>query len=148
MLYFDTSVILPLFVPEPTSKAVIAFVDSWPAEQLTVSNWTMLEFASVLGRHVRTGRITRDFAAEVTERFEELLPGTFRILMPSAADFTLAARWLADPARGLRAGDALHLAVAGNNDAHALFTFDKNMLRAGLDLGLPLSTGIEISGYN
>ena len=148
VLYFDTSVILPLFVPEPTSKAVMAFVDSWPAEQLTISDWAMLEFASVLGRHVRTGRITQAFAAEVTVRFEQLMPGTFRILLPSAADFTLARQWLADPARGLRAGDALHLAVAGNNDARALFTFDKNMLRAGRDLGLTMSTGIELPSYS
>ena len=147
MQYFDTSVIFPLFVPEATSKAVIAFVDSLPPEQLTVSHWTMLEFASVLGRHVRAGRIDRSFADEVTARFERLVAGTFRVLLPTAADFTLARQWLADPARGLRAGDALHLAIAGNNDARAIITFDKNMLRAGRDLGLALSTGIELPGY-
>jgi hypothetical protein len=82
VLYFDTSVILPLFVPEPTSKAVMAFVDGLPADQLTVSQWTMVEFASVLGRHVRGGRIDRVFAAEVTARFDKLAPGTFCILVP------------------------------------------------------------------
>ena len=126
----------------------MSFIDRLPPEQLTVSHWTMLEFASVLARHVRTGRITKAFAEEVTVRFERLLPGTFRILLPNAADFTLARRWLADPALGLRAGDALHLAVAGNNDAREVFTFDKNMLRAGRDLGLSVSTGIELPGYS
>lgn len=148
MLYFDTSVILPLFVPEPTSKAVMAFVDGLPPDQLTVSQWTMVEFASVLGRHVRGGRIDGAFAAEVTTRFDMLVPGTFNIHSPTAADFTLARQWLADPARGLRAGDALHLAIAKNNDARAIFTFDKNMLRAGRQLGLAMSSGIDWPGYN
>jgi uncharacterized protein len=148
VLYFDTSVILPLFVPEPTSKAVMAFVDGLPADQLTVSQWTMVEFASVLGRHVRGGRIDRVFAAEVTARFDTLAPGTFCILSPTAADFCLARQWLADPARGLRAGDALHLAIARNNDARKIFSFDKSMLRAGRELGLTMSSGLDLPGYN
>lgn len=147
MLYVDTSVVLPLFVPEATSPAVMAFVESLPPQELTVSQWTLVEFASVLGRHVRTGRIDGRFADEVTARFEGLLAGTFAILLPTAADFTLARQWLADPTRGLRAGDALHLAIAGNNDARAIFTFDKNMLRAGRELGLVMSTGITLPGF-
>lgn len=148
MIYVDTSVILPLFVPEPTSKATMAFVDSLPPDQLTVSQWTMVEFLSVLGRHVRGGRIDDAYAGEVRARFEKLVPGTFRILSPTVADFSLARQWLADPARGLRAGDALHLAVASNNAAGEIFTFDKNMLRAGRDLGLTVSTGIELPRYS
>jgi uncharacterized protein len=148
VLYFDTSVMLPLFVPEPTSRAIIAFVDSLPPDQMTVSQWTMVEFVSVLGRHVRAGRIDDAYACEVTARFETLVPGTYYVLSPTVADFTLARQWLADPARGLRAGDALHLAVASNNDARVIFTFDKNMLRAGRELGLAMSTGIDLPGYN
>ena len=148
MLYFDTSVVLPLFVPEPTSKAVMAFVDGLPPEQLTVSLWTMLEFASVLGRHVRGGRIEGSFAGDVMTRFEKLVPGTFCILSPTAADFALARKWVADPARGLRSGDALHLAIARNNDARKIFTFDKNMLRVGRNLGLAMSSAVELPGYN
>jgi len=148
MLYVDTSVIFPLFVPEPTSKAVMAFVDDLPPKELTVSQWTMVEFASVLGRHVRAGKIDSGFAEEVAARFEGLLASTFCILLPTAADFILARKWLADPARGLRAGDALHLAIAGNNDAREVFTFDKTMLRAGRSLGLRMSTGIVLPGYS
>lgn len=146
MLYFDTSVILPLFVPEATSKAVMAFVDGLPPDELAVSHWTMVEFASVLGRHVRGGRIDADFAREVTARFHKVVVGTFQILSPSTADFTLARQWLADPARGLRAGDALHLAVASTNGAREIFTFDKNMRRAGRTLGLRVSSGVDLPG--
>lgn len=126
----------------------MAFVDGLPPDQLTVSQWTMVEFASVLGRHVRGGRIDEDFASEVTARFEDLVVGTFRILSPNAADFTLARQWLAIPARGLRAGDALHLAVASNNEAQEIVTFDKNILRAGQELGLAMSTGLDLPGYS
>jgi predicted nucleic acid-binding protein len=148
VLYLDTSVILPLFLPEPTSKAVMAFVDDLPPDELTVSHWTMVEFASVLGRHVRGGRIDGAFAGEVAAHFETLVPGTFRILPPTVADLTLAKQWLADPARGLRAGDALHLAVARNNEARLIVTFDKKMIRAGRHLGLAMSSGIEWPGHD
>jgi predicted nucleic acid-binding protein len=125
----------------------MAFVDGPPPDQLTVSRWTMVEFASVLGRHGRGGRIDRAFAAEVTARFDTLVLATFHILSPTVAEFSLARQWLADPARGLRAGDALHLAIANNNKAPAIFTFDKNMLRAGRELGLAMSSGIDLPGY-
>jgi predicted nucleic acid-binding protein len=48
---------------------------------------------------------------------------------------------------GLRAGDALHLAIARNRRADTIYSLDKTMLKAGRGLGLPLSSGIRLAGY-
>lgn len=54
MLYFDTSFLVPMLIAEETSNKVEAFlVDLSPAEDLVVSQWTRVEFASVLSCLVR-----------------------------------------------------------------------------------------------
>ena len=42
----------------------------------------------------------------------------------------------------LRAGDALHLAIAHNLAADKIVTLDKGMLKAGKSLNLPVDQGI------
>ncbi|MBV9287993.1 MAG: hypothetical protein JO288_09235 [Hyphomicrobiales bacterium] len=43
---------------------------------------------------------------------------------------------------GLRAGDALHLAVAGNRGAEAIYSLDRAMIKAGKMFGLSICSGI------
>ena len=64
--------------------------------------------------------------------------------MPTEDDFDLARSFLARHETALRAGDALHLAVAANNRATAVYTLDKGMLGAGRRLGLRVRAGIRI----
>jgi len=45
------------------------------------------------------------------------------------------------PLNPLRAGDVLHLAIAGNHHARVVYRLDKTMIRAGKMLGLPISAG-------
>jgi len=63
------------------------------------------------------------------------------VLLPDAADFDLAKDFLTRPGMGLRGGDALHLAIARNRDAEAVYSLDKTMLQAGKMLGLKMATG-------
>jgi antitoxin (DNA-binding transcriptional repressor) of toxin-antitoxin stability system len=44
----------------------------------------------------------------------------------------------------LRAGDALHLAIAGNHQADAIYSLDKVMIKAGKILDLPVSMGMGV----
>jgi len=67
---------------------------------------------------------------------------SFSVLLPKADDFSLAKRYLGRFETGLRAGDALHLAVANNHRAAAIYTLDKTLLKAGKILDLPVSMGI------
>jgi predicted nucleic acid-binding protein len=43
----------------------------------------------------------------------------------------------------LRAGDALHLAVADNHRAAVIYSLDETLLKAGKILDLPVSLGIR-----
>jgi len=148
MLYFDTSFLVPLVVKEETSEAIAEFVGELPVEKLTIRDWTKVELSSVLALRVRMGRLTPTEAADAAARFESTIKRSFTILLPSVEDFDRAKEFLKRHKLGLRAGDALHLAIASNHRAEAIYSLDKTMLKAGKSLGLPLSSGIRLAGYS
>ena len=142
MHYFDTSFLAPLFLDEPTSGAIERFVAALPVGTLAVSHWTRVEFSSLLAREVRMGGLTAQTAREADAQFEAVIFESFAVLLPGAEDFALAKHYLANHGSGLRAGDALHLAIAKTNDAESVYSLDKTLLNAGKALGLPVSAGI------
>lgn len=71
-----------------------------------------------------------------------MLEESFGVLLPSTADFELAKQYLGNFRTGLRAGDALHLAIAKNNRAETVYSLDRILLSAGRALGLPVSIGV------
>lgn len=142
MLYFDTSFLAPLVLPESTSDRIAAFVRRLPVEELTVSHWTRVEFSSLIARDVRMSVLDAATGARADARFEAMVDASFAVLLPNADDFGLAKRYLGKFNTGLRAGDALHLAIAGNRQAAAIYSLDKGLLMAGRLLDLPVSMGI------
>ena len=142
MLYFDTSFLAPLVLPESTSDRIAAFVRRLPVEDLTVSHWTRVEFSSLIARDVRMSVLDAAAGARADARFEAMVDASFAVLLPNADDFGLAKRYLGKFNTGLRAGDALHLAIAGNRQAEAIYSLDKGPLMAGRLLDLPVSMGI------
>ena len=142
MLYFDTSFLAPLVLPELTSDKIAAFVRRLPVEELTVSHWTRVEFSSLIARDVRMSVLDAAAGARADARFEAMVDASFAVLLPNADDFGLAKRYLGKFNTGLRAGDALHLAIAGNRQAAAIYSLDKGLLMAGRLLDLPVSMGI------
>jgi predicted nucleic acid-binding protein len=143
VLYFDTSFLAPLILPELTSDKVAAFVRRLPVGQLEVSQWTRVEFSSLIARKVRMGELDVDEAARADDRFEAMLAESFAVVLPDVADFALAKRYLRKFETGLRAGDALHLAIANNHHATAVYSLDKKLLAAGKILNLPVSAAIR-----
>jgi predicted nucleic acid-binding protein len=142
VLYFDTSFLAPLVLPESTSEKIAAFVRTLPVEELTVSHWTRVEFSSLIARDVRMSVLDAAAGARADARFEAMVDASFAVLLPNADDFGLAKRYLGKFNTGLRAGDALHLAIAGNRQAAAIYSLDKGLLMAGRLLDLPVSMGI------
>lgn len=147
MLYFDTSFLVPLLLPEATSDRIAKFIRGLTAMPMTVSHWTRVEFSSLLAREVRRGGLDARAAAQADARFEAMVDESFAVLLPNADDFSLAKEYLSHHETGLRAGDALHLAVAHNRRAEAIYSLDKTMVKAGKALGLPVGTGIRLAGY-
>ena len=142
MLYFDTSFLAPLILPEATSESVADFFGALPPRDLAVSHWTRVEFASLLAREVRMGGLDPVAAREADSQFEAIVRESFILLLPNPDDFDRARDCLNRYATGLRAADALHLAIAWNRGSEAIYSLDKRMIAAGRTLGLPTTAGI------
>jgi predicted nucleic acid-binding protein len=52
MVYFDTSALVPLFILEPRSKALIDWLES-SREPVLISEWAIVEFAAAMSMKVR-----------------------------------------------------------------------------------------------
>jgi predicted nucleic acid-binding protein len=143
VLYFDTSFLVPLILPEATSDSIAALVHGLSAEQLAVSHWTRVEFSSLIAREVRMGGLDAQAASRADARFDAMVDESFSVLLPNADDFDLAKRCLGRFETRLRAGDALHLAIADNHRAAVIYSLDRTLLDAGKILGLPVCMGIR-----
>lgn len=141
MFYFDTSFIVPYFLPEAASLQVEKFLRKFESG-LTISQWTKTEFTSAVGMKCRRGQLSPEEASVAHGRFEEIVAAYFRVLPVQDKDFVLASEYLRQWDRGLRSGDALHLAIAKNNHVQCLYSFDKVMIVSAGQIDLPASSGI------
>lgn len=144
MLYLDTSFLVPYFVSEESSDKVETYLRGLKGEELVVSAWTATEFVSALGLKVRAKQLDKQAAFAALAAFRELGEGYFNWLAVAPGDFKAASAYLEEWNLGLRAGDALHLAVAKTNGVKKLLTLDERMLKAARALRIPASTGIRI----
>jgi uncharacterized protein len=144
VLYLDTSFLIPLFLPEPTSDKIERFLSRKHVAQLAISHWTRVEFSSALAREVRIGSLSPKAAIRADAQFADATAESFVMLLPTADDFDLAGEFLRRYKTGLRAGDALHLAIASNNHATAIHSLDKAFLAGGRRLGLQVRAGIRL----
>ena len=94
------------------------------------------------------GGLEATAALEAGSQFETIIEESFVVLLPNRADFDLARVWLSRFETGLRAGDALHLAIARNRRAEAIYSLDKVMIAAGRALRVPTSAGVLLPGYD
>ncbi len=130
MIYVDTSFIVPLFREEESTPAVVEFLSGKEAGSLYISKWTIVEFASLVSRDVRMNMLTSHQGGQVLAEFEATVDASLGVWVPGANDFDLAAEYVSLFPTRLRAPDALHLAIAKNNDAEFVATLDEGMLFA------------------
>jgi len=136
--YLDTSALVPLVIQEPASLALEGWFDrsAREGEDFVISDWCLTEFASVIGIKLRSRHLDAPKAQRARALMKSIAQDVFRIVPPRGADFTRAAEYLDQTSLGLRAGDALHLAIAVGAEAGPVVTLDKTMLRAARRLGL------------
>lgn len=138
MIYVDTSVVVALLTKEPVTAAVTTWF-AGATEPLVSADWCAVEFASAIAIKQRTGQLRPTHAKAAHNAFEEFTAGGLRLLPVSREAFHRAAD-LSRPHRdGLRAGDALHLAMAIDAGAKTLASLDKMMNASALRLGLRLA---------
>lgn len=136
MSYLDASVLVALIVPEPSSRAVRQWFDKTPSETRLVSDWCLTESVSALGMKVRMREMPAPELSRAKALLWSMVSASFELVTPRRIDFEVAADFLTRSSLGLRAGDALHLAVAIGAAAGPLVTLDRKMIRAARALEL------------
>lgn len=123
MQYVDTSLLVAALLNEKGTAVAQRWLGDQPAGELAVSDWVITEFSAALSMKLRTGELEPPQRNEVLAFFTRLTEASFHVLPVSRQDFQTAARFADQYATGLRAGDALHLAIASHHGAslHARF---------------------------
>ncbi len=137
MIYLDTSFLAPFYLQEATSISVETILLSLPTPQIAISDWTIVEFASLLSRRVRMNELTPELMAAVMQSFQNDATCSYTIFTVTTADFVLATEFIRQWETGLRAGDALHLAIARNRKIENLLSLDRGLIDAAQRFGIP-----------
>lgn len=135
MIYLDTSVLVAALTREASTERIQGWLAQQRPEELTVSRWGVTEFSSALSIKLRTGQIELQHRAEALAAFNRLVAETFTVLPVRATHFITATRFVEHQTLGLRAADALHLAIAADRGA-VLATLDQKLIDAAEALGV------------
>lgn len=136
MIYADTSLLLPIYVPEERSEEANGLVKGETA--LWISDLTVAEFLVGLARKVKLGSLPLVRAEQIRTTFEQHISDGFLKRVPTTGLHSEAAGELAlrSPVM-LRTLDAIHLAVAVELEA-TIATLDHRLADAGRGLGYPV----------
>ncbi len=135
MIYVDTSALVPAFIREPASEAVVSWIETSGAG-LLVSEWAITEFSSAAAIKVRTGELASALAKQARSRFLEFVQVHCAVAIPQRAEFRRAADLAGDAGLKLRAGDALHLAIAEAGKVQGILCLDEAMAAGARRIGL------------
>lgn len=135
MIYIDTSALVPAFIREQQSEAVLAWIET-SGERLVVSEWAVAEFSSAAAIKVRMGGISSAMAKQARAHFLAFAQDHCLIAVPQRAEFRRAAELAGDANLKLRAGDALHLAIAEASKVQGILCLDEAMGASAKTIGL------------
>ncbi len=135
MFYLDANLLVALCVDEPASARVDAWLAGQSGEVIVTSAWSLAEAASAIGIKVRRRDISAATASSALELLDVRILPLLEVIEPPAAVFRRAELLLRDFALGLRAGDALHLAICLDLDQVVLATADAALAGAARRLG-------------
>jgi predicted nucleic acid-binding protein len=135
MLYVDTSVFVGALTHEADTRRSQTWLAKQETSELTISDWTVTEFASALSIKLRTGALGAEHRAAALSAFTRLSAESLRVLQVAREDFRAAARYADQSQLNVRAGDALHLAICANHGA-ALCTLDRRLGEAARRVGV------------
>src|SRR6516164_1573011 len=133
-MYLDASVLIALLAEEPTSGAVRRFLRARREDRL-ISDFAAAEVASAISRLLRMRLLTEEEGSTRLADFDAWRAAATSAADMHAADARLAYVYVRRFDFGLRAPDALHLAIARRLDA-ALVTLDRRMAAAAKELGV------------
>jgi predicted nucleic acid-binding protein len=133
--YLDTSVLVAAL----TREARTAAAQRWLADQapgcLFISEWVTTEFSAALSMKMRMRHLGGAMRADALSVFTTLSRDTFSVLDVTSEDFHTAAQLADQHASGLRAGDALHVSIAGHHGMR-IISLDRTLVKAALAAGI------------
>ena len=138
LIYIDTSVWIAQHTPEIRTDAVNAWFDAAELDEMLCSDWVKTEYASGMGNKLRRGDISPGDFDEAHRKFALLCEAGPRWIEVGRNDFLQAAKLCGEPTSALRAGDALHLAVALRAGCRSILSLDKVFNRNAAAHGLEL----------
>ena len=133
--YLDTSLLVAAYTTEAKTRSVQTWLGEQTADELAISDWVITEFSAALSIKLRTGQLDVETRADALMLFARFCAESTAILPVTALHFRIAARFSDQHALGLRAADALHLAICADHGA-SLFTLDAGLADAGTALGV------------
>jgi uncharacterized protein len=129
MFYIDTSVVVASLTSETSTSVAQLWLAKHANESLVTSAWVKAETFSALAMKRRQGEISDAVHAAAKNEFIHMMRGSFIHYGISLNHFEMAAEYVSKRNINLRAADALHLAIATDNDA-TLCTLDKGQFDA------------------
>ncbi len=132
--YLDTSLLVASLTVESKTTRAQEWLTKQPAGSLMISDWVIAEFSAALSVKLRQGTINPGERAEALRAFAKVAADSFGVLSVSAIHFRAAAQLADRYSLGLRAGDALHLALSIDAGT-TLCTLDRRLASAGHALG-------------
>lgn len=139
MFYLDTSFVVSAFSVEPKTADCQSWLDENVDAELLISDWVKTEFSSAVSLKIRTKEISVEQRAEMVTWWHNAAANNFIAIDVVAGHFETASRMCDNHQLSLRAGDAMHIAIAQSVGA-TLVTLDKRMAAAALELGVPVAT--------
>jgi predicted nucleic acid-binding protein len=136
--YLDASVVVALLTDDVLHLRAERFASTDPGP-LLVSDLAAAEFASALGRQVRTGAIAVEAARTGLSVLDVWLRRAANQIETTGADIAVATTFLRRLDLPLKTPDAIHIAIAQRVGA-ALVTFDRQMAASARALGTPVET--------
>jgi len=135
MFYLDASVVVTALANEDATDRAQAWLRARPPGETVISDWVVTEVSSALSIKIRTGKIDVEARARIFREFNRMARDELGLVQVKAAHFHNAARFADQHTLGLRAGDALHLAIASDHGL-TLCTLDRRLAEAGPALGI------------
>jgi len=143
LIYIDTSVLVPFYLPEALSDAVdeLLRIEDTPA----LSQLVEVELFSAVARKLRMREISPEEARQIGLDFQTDLDENFYTRIPlEPIHYNLARDWISGFEVPLRTLDALHLAVASSNQL-LLVTGDEALARSVRTLGIEVQLLIAVA---
>ena len=137
--YLDTSLLVPLFIREPRTLDVQAWLAGLGSATLATSAWGVVEFSSAASIKTRTQEISPSQRTVAQAAFQRFLNRYVRVIVPAVEDLHRAAELCDRWQLKLRAGDALHVAIAERRGL-AICTLDQRMADVANALGVSAET--------